>query len=214
MANSFLAGQYSVHQSFWPSGLWASLDDKPFELDVAKGKELLSEAGVSGVNIRIDTLNEPPFPEIAQSLQQTLSQAGIESEIILSEGKTLWPMYRARKHELIIAHWYPDYMDPHSNADAFAHNPDNRDEAKLTGKPAWRTSWFNPEITAMTEEAAKEQDLDKRLTLYLELQRKFQMEAPFTMMFQKTEQTALRNNVKGFVSGVNFDHVYYRLVTK
>ena len=214
MADSFLAGQYKVHQSFWPSGLWGALDDKPFELDVAKGKALLAEAGVSGTKITIDALDRAPYPEIAQSLQQTLAQAGIESEIILSDGKTFWSKYRARKHELIIAIWYPDYPDPHSNADSFAHNPDNRDEAPLVGKLAWRTSWFNPEINAMTENAAKERDLDKRKTLYLEVQRKFQMEAPFTMMFQASDQVVLRKNVKGFVSGTMFDHVFYRLVPK
>ena len=49
------------------------------------------------------------------------------------EGATLWPQYRAREHELILAPWSADYVDPHANADAFARNPDNRPEAKLTG---------------------------------------------------------------------------------
>lgn len=215
MANSFLAGQFKVHQSFWPSGLWASLETNPFNYDLAKAKALLDESGHGGgFKIAIDTLTTPPFPEIAQSLQQSLSKIGIESEITLAEGKTLWPKYRARKHELIVARWSPDYVDPHSNADAFAHNPDNRLEAKLTGKPAWRTSWEDKEITALTEAAAKELDLVKREAMYLDLQAKFQQRAPFNMMFQSAEQVARRDNVKGFVSGANFDLVFYRLVTK
>ena len=36
MADSFLAGQYMVHQSFWPSGLWASYTETPFWLDLDK----------------------------------------------------------------------------------------------------------------------------------------------------------------------------------
>jgi peptide/nickel transport system substrate-binding protein len=215
MADTFLAGQYKVHQSFWPSGLWASLEDNPFSYDLDKAKALITEGGHGdGFKIVIDTLTTPPFPEIAQSVQQSLSKIGIEAEIILAEGKTLWPKYRARKHQLIIARWSPDYVDPHSNADAFAHNPDNRLEAKLTGKPAWRTSWDDKEITAMTEAAAKELDLVKREKMYLDLQRRFQQTAPFTIMFQNNEQVARRKNVKGFVSGANFDLVFYRLVTK
>ena len=215
MANSFLAGQFKVHQSFWPSGLWASLETNPFNYDLDKAKALLKEGGHGdGFKINIDTLTTPPFPEIAQSLQQSLSKIGIESEITLAEGKTLWPKYRARKHELIVARWSPDYVDPHSNADAFAHNPDNRLEAKLTGKPAWRTSWDDKEITALTEAAAKELDLVKRKQMYLDLQSKFQQRAPFNMMFQSAEQVARRDNVKGFVSGANFDLVFYRLVSK
>ena len=123
-------------------------------------------------------------------------------------------MYRARKHELIVAQWSPDYVDPHSNADSFAHNPDNRLEASLTGKLAWRTSFFNPEINGMTEAAASEADPDKRLAIYLKLQKRMQEIGPFTIMFQKSEQTALRSNVKGYVSGANFDLVFYRTITK
>ena len=45
MADSFLRGQFIVHQSFWPSGFFASLTENPFALDVAKAKALLAEAG-------------------------------------------------------------------------------------------------------------------------------------------------------------------------
>jgi len=216
MVNSFLAGQYKIHQAIWPSGMWASYDETPFSLDLDKARSLLAEAGYAGggFKVTIDTLRKAPFPEIAQSLQANLAKVGIESEIILSEGKTLWPKYRARKHELIVARWGPDYADPHSNTDAFAHNPDNRLEAKLTGKLAWRTSWFNPEINALTERAATEVDLAERELLYLELQKKVQDVGPFTVMFQQNDQVATRKNVKGFVSGATFDTTFYRNMTK
>ena len=216
MVNSFLAGQYQIHQAIWPAGLWASYDETPYKLDIEKAKALLAEAGHpgGGFKVSIDTLNESPFQEIAQSVQQSLSKVGIESEITLSEGKTLWPKYRARKHELIVARWSPDYVDPHSNADSFAHNPDNREEAKLTGKLAWRTAWEDAEITALTEKAARELDLGQREKLYHELQKQVQERSPFSIMFQRSEQVALRDNVKGFVSGSNFDLVFYRNVTK
>ncbi|GMQ75287.1 MAG: ABC transporter substrate-binding protein [Gammaproteobacteria bacterium] len=215
MADSFLAGQFVVHQAFWPSGLWGALDETPYTLDVAKGKELLAKAGYpDGFSVRIDTLNAAPFMDIAQSVQSTLAKGGIKTEIVTSEGKTLWPMYRARKHELILARWSPDYVDPHANADAFARNPDNRPEAKLTGVLAWRNAWSDPAINDLTERARNELDLDKREQLYLELQRKMQKVGPFIIMFQQNEQNARRKNVKGFVSGSNFDLVFYRNVTK
>jgi len=216
MVNSFLKGQYRVHQAIWPAGLWASYDETPFSLDIDKAKALLAEAGYpnGGFKVTIDTLTESPFSEIAQSIQQGLSKVGIESDIVLSEGKTLWPKYRARKHEIIVARWSPDYIDPHSNADSFAHNPDNSLEAKLTGKLAWRTSWYDTEINALTEAAARELDLGKRKQMYLDLQRKVQAVSPFSIMFQHSEQVAMQKNVKGYVSGSNFDLVFYRNITK
>ena len=215
MEKSFLAGQFVTHQAFWPAGLWAALEETPYKLDVAKAKALLAKAGYGdGFTVRIDTLNAAPFPNIAQSVQSTLAKGGIKAEIVTSEGKTLWPMYRARKHEIILARWSPDYVDPHSNADAFAHNPDNRMEAKLTGVLAWRNAWADPAINDLTVRARNELDLDKREQLYLELQGKMQKVGPFTVMFQQNEQNARRKNVQGFVSGSNFDLVFYRNVTK
>ena len=130
------------------------------------------------------------------------------------EGKTLWPKYRARKHDLILARWSPDYVDPHSNADAFAHNPDNRPEAKLTGVLAWRNAWAQDDVNAMAVAARNELDLAKRERIYLDLQKRLQTEGPYVILFQQNEQVARRANVKGFVSGSNFDLVYYRNVTK
>ncbi len=215
MSESFLAGQYVVHQAAWPSGLWGALTETPFSLDVDKAKSMLAEAGFpEGFEVRLDTLNRAPFPEIAQSVQATLAQAGIKAEIVTSEGKTLWPMYRARKHELILAIWSPDYTDPHSNIDSFAHNPDNSEEAKLTGVLAWRNAWQSDAMNAKVIAARNELDLAKRETLYFDIQRDLQKSGPYAVLFQQTEQTAARKDVDGFVSGSNFDLVFYRNVTK
>ena len=215
MANSFLAGQFVVHQAFWPSGLWAALDTKPYTFDVEKAKSLLAEAGeADGFKVQIDTLTNSPFPELAQAIQATLAQAGIESEIVTAEGKTLWPKYRARKHDIILARWSPDYVDPHSNADAFAHNPDNREEAKLTGVLAWRNAWADDAANELAVKARNERDVESRKQDYLELQGMLQEIGPFVIMFQQNEQVARRKNVEGFVSGSNFDLVFYRNVTK
>lgn len=215
MANSFLKGQFDVHQSFWPAGLWASADDHPYTLDIARGKELLAEAGYAdGFEVTIDGLNTSPYMEIAQSLQQTLGQAGIKAEIVPQDGSALWPKYRARRHGLILARWSPDYVDPHSNADSFALNPDNRLEAKLTGVLAWRNAWADPGINALTVAARNEVDLERRAALYNALQRLHQRVSPFAIMFQQNEQVARHKNVEGFVSGSNFDLVFYRNVTK
>ena len=143
-----------------------------------------------------------------------MAKAGIEAEIVTSEGKTLWPMYRARKHEIILARWSPDCTDPHSNVDAFARNPDNRPEAKLTGVLAWRNSWQHEEMNAMVVAARNEPDLAKREQRYHDIQRSLQENSPYVVMFQQTEQVVRRRNVQGFVSGSNFDLVFYRNVTK
>jgi peptide/nickel transport system substrate-binding protein len=215
MANSFLAGQFVVHQAFWPGGLWASLETTPYKQDVAKAKSLLKAAGYpDGFELTIHTLTNSPFPEIAQAVQADLAKGGIKANIVTLEGKTLWPKYRAREHDIILARWSPDYVDPHSNADAFAHNPDNRLEAKLTGVLAWRNAWADDASNMLVVKARNELDLDKRKQQYLELQAMLQKTGPFVIMFQQNEQVARHRGLKGFVSGSNFDLVFYRNVIK
>ncbi|MDF1585740.1 ABC transporter substrate-binding protein [Marinimicrococcus flavescens] len=214
MANSFLEGSFKVHQAFWPSGFPGSVDTTPFRLDVAKAKELLAEAGYpDGFEVTLDVSNSWPSANMAEAIQQTMSQAGIKVSLQPAEGKQVLTKYRARNHQMVLLYWSPDYMDPHSNADSFARNPDNSDDAK--SKPlAWRNAWDIPEITQATNRAAREQDAEKRLEMYRDLQRRLQEDGPFIILFQALEQVARRSNVKGFVSGPTFDTVYYRLVTK
>lgn len=215
MASSFLKGQFQVHQAAWPEGLWGAYNETPFELDVEKAKGLLAEAGYpDGFEIELATLTESPYPEIAQSVQATLADAGIEASITTAEGKTLWPMYRARKHELILAQWSPDYVDPHSNLDAFAHNPDNSPEAKLTGVLAWRNAWADEEMNEMVVEARNEADAEIREGLYRDIQKKLQMEGPYVIMFQQTAQAVRQASLEGYVSGATFDLIFYRNITK
>ena len=47
-----------------------------------------------------------------------------------------------------------------------------------------------------------------------EIQRDLQQNSPYAILFQQAEQTARRKIVNGFVSGSNFDLVFYRKVTK
>jgi peptide/nickel transport system substrate-binding protein len=215
MANSFLKGQFQIHQAAWPGGLWGAYNETPFSMNVEKARALLAEAGYpDGFEIHMDTLNSSPYPEIAQSVQATLAQAGIKAEITTAEGKTLWPMYRARKHQLILAQWSPDYTDPHSNIDAFAHNPDNRLEAKLTGVLAWRNAWASDAMNAKVVAARNELDLGKREMLYHDIQKDLQTTSPYVVMFQQTEQSVLRKEVEGYISGATFDLIFYRNITK
>jgi peptide/nickel transport system substrate-binding protein len=214
MVDTFLKGQAKIHQAFWPSGFWASLTETPYTFDPAKAKALLAEGGYpNGFEVTLDASNSPPGSNIAQSIQATMAQGGIKVSIQSAEQKAVITKYRARQHQMLLIYWGPDYMDPHTNADSFARNPDNSDNPKV--KPlAWRNAWDIPEITKMTDTAVRERDAVKREQMYKDLQRKVMEEGPFIIMFQDSKQVALRNNVKNFVMGPTSDVVFYRLVTK
>ncbi len=214
MANSFLKGSYTVHQSFLPAGFLGAIDDKPYKLDVAKAKALLDEAGVGPISFKIYVRNDQERLEMAQSFQNTLAQAGITAELRVGTGKEILGEYRARKADVYLGAWGPDYPDPHTNADTFARNPDNSDEAKLTGILAWRNAWPATEVNDLTNAAVLEKDTDKRRAMYEEIQRIHQRVSPFAPMFQKIEQVASRASVKGFSAGGSIHSAFYWSVSK
>ncbi|MGI9450507.1 MAG: ABC transporter substrate-binding protein, partial [Geminicoccaceae bacterium] len=82
IASTILAGSATIHQSFLPQGFLGAIDDKPYSLDVEKAKSLLEEAGLAdGFKVTMDTRNTSTVTDMAQAIQATWGQAGIELEI-------------------------------------------------------------------------------------------------------------------------------------
>ena len=214
IADTIMSGKVKVHQAFLPEGFLGAVNDNPYALDVEKAKALLAEAGLAdGFTVTMDTRNTPEITSMAQAIQQTMSEAGITLELIPGDGQQTLTKYRARNHDIYIGRWGPDYQDPHTNADTFARNPDNSDDAE--SKPlAWRNAWDIPEMTAEADAAVLEKDADTRAEMYVALQKEHQMTSPFVIMFQEIEVLGLRDNVKGFVIGPSFNDNSFKAVTK
>lgn len=204
-----------VHQAFWPSGFPGALNDTPFTYDVEKAKQILADAGVElPITVTLDVINSTPFTDIAQSLQSTFAQADINFDIVPGTGAQVITKYRARTHEAMLLYWAPDFMDPHSNAKAFAYNADNSDD-KYASTTTWRNAWAVPEeMNKETMAALAEPDQEKRNQMYLDLQKQVQEKAPFVVMFQAVKQVGMAPQVEGFVNGAISDFVFYRLVDK
>jgi peptide/nickel transport system substrate-binding protein len=203
-----------VHQNFLPVGLLGASTEKPYKLDVEKAKALLAKAGhPNGFKITLDMRTTQPIQGITEAIQQTAKRAGIDIEILPGDGKQTLTKYRARQHDIYIGAWGADYWDPHTNADTFARNPDNSDNAK--SKPlAWRNGWDIPEMTKKSDAAVLERDGNKRKTMYAEIQADHRKSSPFIMIGQQTEVAAIRNNVKDFKLGPTSDATYMFKVTK
>lgn len=215
MTDTIINGQMDIHQAFWPKGFPGSYDETPFSYDPEKAKKVLVDAGVElPITVSLDVINAAPFTDMAQSLQASFADAGINFEILPGTGSQVITKYRDRSHEAMLLYWGPDFMDPHSNAKAFAYNSDNSDD-KYAATTTWRNAWAVPDaMNKMTTAALTETDPEKRLEMYRELQKQVQDSSPIVIMFQASYQVAMDKDVSGYVNGATSDFVYYRLVEK
>ena len=169
MADGMLKGQIKVHPAFWPDGFPGALADTPFGYDPEKAKQTLADAGVeTPINVTIDVISAPTFVEMAQAIQASFAEGGINLEIVVGTGAQVITKYRARTHEAMLLYWGADFMAPHSNAKAYAFNKDNSYD-KYASTTTWRNAWMSPaEMNAKTMAALGEKDAEKRLDMFRE----------------------------------------------
>ena len=171
MVNTFLKGRFVVQQTFLPIGSLRRDCLQPVQArrrqgEVAAGRGRLSQR----LRAHGSTWRAPRRGSISPSrCSRPWAQAGIKVNIVSADAKQVLGIYRGRKHQMVLISWTPDYLDPHSNADTFAHNDDDFDGAK-SHPLAWRNHWYIPDISKM-KAAAQEVDTDKRKAAYGALQK-------------------------------------------
>lgn len=209
IANDLLKGQFQVHQSFLPEGFLGALNDNPYSYDPEKAKAILKKAGLTNVSFKLSVSNQPPYLDIAQALQASFAKGGVKVEVQPGISSEVATRVKAHQYEATLNAWGADYFDPNTNAAAFAYNPE--DGSKTL---AWRSNWHIPQLSKQTLAATAETDKAKRVELYENMQREVQKNSPYVIGMQARNLVALRDNLKGYVQGINPDMVYYSQVTK
>lgn len=208
ITENLMRGQYFIHQSFLPVGLPGALKDNPFTFDPEKAKAILAKAGITNARFTLDVENKVPYITVAQSIQASFAQAGVQVDLLPAAGSQVYSRVRAKQHQAAIRFWIPDYFDAHSNASAFAYNDGQSNTV------AWLNGWKIPELSQQTLSALNEADKVKRQSLYTEMQKELQRSSPYVFIDQGKNQIVMRDNVNGYAQGLNADMVYYDKVTK
>src|SRR5262249_38093337 len=179
--------------SMIPLGLLGGDKTLARKRDVAKAKQLLTEAGYpNGVSLKLSYWTAPllgvsPEP-LAAKLQADLAQAGINVTLDPGERSVVLAAYRAGKVQLMLASWSPDYLDPDPFADAFYG----------AGPVPKRVHYSNPKVTDLIATAKKEQDPKKREALYMEINKIALEDVPEIMLIQPKNFVGLNPSIKGY----------------
>ena len=103
MADTILKGQWGVHQAFLPKGFLGALEDTPYSLDLEKAKAALAESGVTlPLEVSLTVRNNPERLDIAQSIQNTFGQIGINLPFLAEPWKPTPPIVPASTIILMI----------------------------------------------------------------------------------------------------------------
>jgi peptide/nickel transport system substrate-binding protein len=164
--------------------------------DVEAGKALLASAGYDEENPLVMDLWYSPThygdtePDVAAVLKEQLEASGV---VQVNLQFLEWAAYRdaGRAGDLPVSllGWYPDYLDPDNYTNVFAHSP-----------AAWSGSFYNnPEMDALLDAQAGEQDEDARIALFSDIQDLWVVESPFVPLAQGSLFVAYRDGVSGVI---------------
>ncbi len=202
--------------SFAQSGAWGALEGdegRPFNLDLDRAKELLTEAGYpDGFTSTLLIGSLPWSSPLGQHLQQNAAKIGVTLNIEQMANAQLFARARARDFDAILMAWQTSVPDAHGNASRLVSNPDNSSEAMLTQYPSWRANYFDEDMNARVAAALTETDEDARRDQYRSLQQDWMETGEMAIMFQTYNVAAIRENVQGWTW--NGFRTYYEKVTK
>jgi len=213
---SITRGQAIVHQHPVPKGWLGASDVQPFSFNVEKAKELLAEAGHSdGFSVRLHVSTLSPMVDMAPSIQASLSQAGIHAELITTDYNTAITSFQNNETDLFLSLWGPDYPDPHGHLFAFAMNSDNDRDSGQNGVMAlWANAISSEAVRTGLSDALMEQDADKRDAMYKDIQTTFAQESAFAFIAQQVAQSAMREEVNGYIPITTWSYRVYWMTSK
>jgi peptide/nickel transport system substrate-binding protein len=150
--------------------------------------------------------NQPPYVEVAQALQDSFARADIRIDLQMVAESELWTRMRSGRFEAVFTYWGPDYVDPNSNASAFA--------LSQPGTLAERLGWSAPELSQMTRAAAAQCDPQARRDTYQQLQRAVRDDSPFVLILQGRRLVAIRNTLVNARQSVTNSMLYFDEISK
>jgi len=176
---SVLDGYGKVADAPVAPGTYGYAQQKVYEYDPEKAKQLLAEAGFpDGFEATLWTRNTSEFIAIAENVAMQFEKVGIKAKVQAYESGTLFDMLDNNQGtDLWIGRWSPgtgevDYaIRPNFHTDSFA--------------PAGNNSGFysNPEVDRLLDEAIATADKEEALKKYAEAQRIIVEDAPWVFLF-------------------------------
>ncbi|NJC74097.1 ABC transporter substrate-binding protein [Planosporangium thailandense] len=162
--------------------------------DVAKAKQLLSEAGQPSLNLTLLSQNDQQSLAQAQAVQQGLQRAGI-TVTIKPVDETAWTAAATGDqgdYDLTVSSWQPDFPSANGNIQPlFASN-------QIGGGGYNLSRYSQPEVDTLIDQATAETDPAKAQALWAQADKRILQDAPVVPLIYTKNSFLHGSNVQNF----------------
>ena len=171
--------------------LFAADLEEPYPYDVEGARALLAEAGAEGLRLRLDVFQNPDLESVAQVLQFSLAEIGVDLEIRVQDFSAYTQAVESDDVELFLTSWGTVTLDADYTLYAFFHSsevPSNN-----------RSRWVDAEIDALLQTGRDTPDPEVRGDVYRQVQERAVEELPMVTLYYPLFTYAKRPAVEGEV---------------
>jgi len=178
-----------------PAGLWkyheGPRSGDGYAYDPERAMRLIREAGAAGTKIKIYISADPEVIDIAEVIQNYLSQAGLRPEITQLDWSALKQKVNEGEPDAFWLSWWADYPDPENFLYPLFHSGS-------VGPGGNRTRCVDPELDRLIETAQGTVDERKRYHLYRQAENRIIKNAPWVFMWHRADYFVIQPWVKDF----------------
>ncbi len=166
-----------------------------YDFDVEKAKQLIAESKYGSVeNLPEITLTTsgagaeagPVATAVVGMLQENL---GVDISVELVESAVYLTEVSEAKYQMFLLGWCADYPDPQDFLDIMFHSESANNHM----------NYSNPEVDRLLEEARVEQDHEKRMQMYQQIEEMIVRDGPWIPLFHNAEYWLTKPYVKGMI---------------
>ncbi len=180
--------------TFWSeNAMGAGLDVQTRQGNIAKARELVKQAGVEGMQVRILSSQDMPFmPEAALVLSEVLDEIGFKAEVVAVDWATTVSRTSSAKPEDL------ESWESNTSWSNFANGVDPLAPHGIV-KGANVAGWQDPEgkVAALRQQFMETTDIAKQVEIARQLDAIYWDEIPSLNLGMFSPPRAYRNNVKG-----------------
>lgn len=205
IAEGVFEGWHEPIDTILPPSVWSHTNDvQKYPFDPARARQLLADAGFpNGFSMKLLFSQRPQDQGVALALQDMWGKVGVKLEVVGRDH----PVYTKERtenrdaYDTVLVHFGRD-TDPNNFVQEVFHTSQF--------PPGSNGSYYNA-IDDLIDQGAAEPDTAKRQAIYVEIQKRLQLDVPGFPVVHTTATYALRKNVKGFEAPLHTGFAAYPL---